>query len=170
MDLQDLFDKASDLRNSGRTKEAVEAYQRVIGQALQQNNRRLAAEATQMIGSSYYINEQYKEANDYFLEALEMFKGLNDSLGQGSALRDLGSNAQKLGDFEKAKDYFYNSICQLKQTDRLGHLGMSQVKLGLLFSELGDLGKAEVSILEGLQNITKSPDKFFESTAYFWPG
>jgi tetratricopeptide (TPR) repeat protein len=44
---------------------------------------------------------------------------------------------------------------------------MTQVKLGLLFSEMEDLDKAEETIKEGLENVLKTPNSFFTSTAYF---
>lgn len=167
MDVQELFKKASDLRNNGKTEEAVKAYQQVIGEALKYDNKELAAEAAHMIGSSYYIGEQYDLAQDYFLDALEQFKRLNNREGWGATLRDMGMNAQRWGKCEEAKDYFHNSIYQLKQTENWNHIGMTQVKLGLLFSEMNELEKAEQSIKEGLENILKTPDSFFTSTAFF---
>lgn len=167
MNVQELFQKAQDLRNNGKIEEAVKIYQQIVGLSIQKDDALMIGKATHMIGVALFQDKRYQEALDYLMDALDQFKRLNNQEMWGAVLRDLGMVNEKLGEIDVAKDYFNNSIYYLKEAGSLGHAGISQVKLGKLYSKMDQKEKAESLIKEGIENIEKSSGRFFESTAYF---
>lgn len=164
MDIKQFFEQAQIKRNNGEIEEAVRLYQNTRDQALISGDSWLASEALHMIGVALYQEEKYKEAKDYLDKAKSEFQKLNDQNLIGAVLRDLGMVLRKEGDFSKAKELLEESIACLK--DNFGQLGISQVKLGMVYFEMGNLTQAETLIKQGLGNIQKSPERFFESIAW----
>lgn len=164
MNLQELFEKAQVKRNNGQIEEAVEFYKKAREEALKGGDLKLAAECLHMIGVAYYQAEQYIKANKFLNQAKEEFEKLNDQILIGATLRDLGLVARRDKDLAKAKKLLEVSITHLKNNP--GHLGISQVKLGMVLSEAGDLTGAEEKVKEGIKNIQNSPERFFEAIAW----
>lgn len=164
MNLQKLFDEAQTKRNNGQIEDAVSDYQQTRTEALKTGEEWLATESLHMIGVAYYQAEQYSKAEKFLIQAKEEFAKLNDKDLVGAVLRDLGLVARKEKDLSKAKKLLEESIAYLK--GNLGHLGMSQVKLGMVLSEEGNFSEAEEKVKEGIKNIQNSPERFFEALAW----
>lgn len=157
MDPRKLFEKAEKLRSKEKLEESIESYKQVI---LTNSNDWLAAESAHMIGVIYYQQKNYPEALKWLRVSQSQFKLIKDSDLIGAVLRDISSIYFDKNDLKHAEEYIIKSIKYLKFGHNLGHLGISQVKLGLI-------KKDEQSILDGIKNIEQSPDRFFESIAYY---
>ncbi|NET26561.1 tetratricopeptide repeat protein [Okeania sp. SIO1I7] len=58
-------------------------------------------------GEKYYQNEQYEQALEKFQQALKLRRDTGDLLAEGRALFYVGATYEKLGEGEKAKDYYW---------------------------------------------------------------
>ncbi|MBI4036503.1 tetratricopeptide repeat protein [Candidatus Daviesbacteria bacterium] len=162
MEAKELFDQAQVKRNNNQTDEAVSDYLKVREQVLAEGNKWLGAECLHMIGVAYYQVERWEESDKFLKEAEEEFRKLDDQMLLGATLRDRSSLARGQKRFDEAMDLIDQSINYIA-----GHLGISQVKKGMVLSDQGELAGAEKLILQGIANMEGSPDKFFLSTGYF---
>lgn len=168
MDLEKQFAKAQEQRDNGQIKEAVADYQLIMDEALQSSDRRLAAMCLHMIGVALKQDGQYPEAGKILKDAEKEFGELGDQDLVAAVLRDRGDVALHQKDYVKAKELVEQSISLLSASQRIGHLGISKAKLGLVLAAEGKLAEAEAIIKEGLDDIKKSPDRFFELSAYLY--
>lgn len=174
MNPKDLFKQAEQQRAEEKLDEAVASYEKAREEALKAGDRWVAAESAHMIGVIYYQKEEgegekinFQTADKFLSIALEEFKELGESELESAVLRDLGLLHLKYKDLSAARGYLSDSVEKLRYTKNLGHLGISLVKLGLVEAEEGRFLEAETIIKEGLENIGRSPDRFFESIAYY---
>lgn len=166
MDLQKLFEQAHQKQNNGLIGEAVVEYQQARALALRAGDNDMALDCLHMIGVSLYQDKKYEAALDYLELALDEAKKLEKKLIIGAVWRDLGSVASAQKDYVKALKYTQESIGIFENTEYVGHLGISQVKKGKVLGLENRLDEAEQQIKEGIKNIEKSPDRFFEAMAY----
>jgi tetratricopeptide (TPR) repeat protein len=168
MPLEELFEKAQIARNNGQTEEAVVAYLEAREKALNDQKGKklkLATECLHMVGVTYLDSRDYDQAEEFLNKALEESRdNLKDNLLIGATLRDLGLLARVQQHLSKAKFYLRQSLDYLGEFK--GHLGISQVKLGSVAAEEGNLEEAERMMEEGLENIKDSSDRYFEATGY----
>lgn len=172
MNPKDLFKQAEQQRGEENLDGAISTYQKVRDEALSLGDKWIAAESAHMIGVIYYQKGDegevnYQAADKNLSIALEEFKEQADTVSEAAVLRDLGLLHLKYKDFQAARSYLSDSAERLRYTDNLGHFGISLVKLGLVEAEEGRLLEAETIIKEGLENIKKSPERVFESIAYY---
>lgn len=166
MNFRDRFEEAQYLRNNNLIDQAVERYKDIREEVKGKDNK-LAIECAHMIGVSYYQIKNWDKAKVWLKKAKIEVEDQKDLLLLGAVLRDLALVARGEKNFIEAEDYLIESINILKKEKNLGHLGISEVKLGILLAEKGgDLEQAEETIREGLEHIKLSPDRFFEVIGY----
>lgn len=164
MKIKELFDSAERLRADEKLEEALTEYQKVVDHFEEDDT--LKAESLHMIGIIYLQIKDYEAAKFNLEQSEKLFKGVNNFY-HGAVLRDLAALAVEEHDIEKAEKLLRQSIAELSKSDASGHLGISKVKLGTVFQKQGKFSDAENNILEGLELIKHSDDRFFESSAYY---
>lgn len=163
-----IFKKANLLRVNNKIKDALLEYAKAKDQALSEGNQLLVVDVTHMIGITFSQAKKYPEAEENLLITQAEFKKLGNQMKVGATLRDRGSVASAQKKFSEARALLNQSIEVLKSTNFPGHLGISQVKLAMVnYDENQNIDEAEKLIKEGIENIDKSEDKYFESTACF---
>ncbi|MFH0937335.1 MAG: tetratricopeptide repeat protein [Candidatus Daviesbacteria bacterium] len=167
INLEKLFEEAQGKRNNNQIPEAIEDYQKVRDEAQNLGNRELSAESLHMIGVAYYQDKKYPQAEEMLDKAQKEFEEMGNNLLVGAIQRDRGLIAFEEKSLEKAQDFLRESIQTLEKIGNLGHLGVSQVKLGVVEAARGDTLEGETTIMRGIDNISQSPDKFFLATGYF---
>ncbi len=160
METDKLFVDGQTARCNGQIEVAVTKLREAHNQAMKEGDKKLAWECTHMVGVAYLQDEQYEDAREFLQEALAGFEGLRNEMLIGATLRDLAMVARKQKDLERAKELIGQSIDRLGNFP--GHLGMSQIKMGMILYEKGKLEEAEDWVKKGLANIKNSPDRIFE--------
>lgn len=155
------------LRNNGKINEAVKLYMEARVESQEIDNKWLASECLHMIGVSFYQDKKFKEAEEFLNQSKEEFDKLGDNDLVAAVLRDLSQIAKSQKDFDEATELIQQSIDLLKNSQKQGHLGISQVKLGMILADQENLEEAQTKIKIGIDNISKSPERFFEASAYF---
>ncbi|GGA40789.1 tetratricopeptide repeat protein [Okeania sp. KiyG1] len=61
-------------------------------------------------GEKHYQNEEYEQALEKFRQALKLRRDQEDLLAEGRALFYVGATYEKLGEGEKAKDYYWEVV------------------------------------------------------------
>ncbi len=162
MDVQGLFKKAQKLRACERLDESISAYLASRDKAQKEGDAWIAAESLHMIGLLYLQKQDFTLAEQHLKEAQQEFEDL-----VAACLRDRSKVALEKKELKQAEDLALESIEKLKHSTKKGHLGASLVQLGKVLAAKGGLEQAEMTVKEGLDIIMVSPEKFFESSAYF---
>lgn len=159
------FEKVQILRNNGKLSEAVVEYELIRMVALMKNQPELAANCQHMVGVSYYQFGSWNAARVHLMRALRAMRVMENKLGEGAVLRDLGMNEAKRENWEEARRFLAESLRVL--ADYPGHRGMTRVKLGVLEKTSRSSMMAVGLIRRGMKEITGTQERFFESTGYW---
>lgn len=171
----ELFKKADNFRNGGKTDQAVALYNDIASLAAQDQHLNQAARALHMAGNTLKptvtIHRQavYQLSVQYFSKALGLFQQIGDDVGAGGVLRDLGVAADRAGDSNHALSSFQKSIELLSShNEAAGELAMTYDKLGLHFARLGQYETALNYIDKALSTFRLSPESgFYGATTLF---
>lgn len=165
MSLESEFEKVQVLRNNGCLSEAVVEYELIRMVALMKNRLELAANCQHMIGVTYYQSGDSSEARVHLMRGLRAMRQVENRLGEGAVLRDLGMNEMRRGNWEESRSFLGESLQAL--ADYPGHRGMTRVKLGVVEGTSGSNMMAGALIRRGIEEIKGTPDRWFESTGYW---
>ncbi len=160
------FHKAQNLRNAGRTTEAMESY-RILREKTLSIYPLLAADVLHMMGITEYTEEgrDLDHIDSLYSQSQEEVTALDDKLRIGAILRDRASvrgvKAKTLRDtgniqeaekvLAEALDLAQESIDVLTEIDNSEHLGMSLVILARLQAAAGDLPTALTTAHRGVE-------------------
>lgn len=163
-DATETWNNAARLRNNGAIAEAISKYQELFNLHLEENDPNAAAEAQQMIGVCYKIENKLPKAIASLEKALDLYKKTGNSVGLGNTYRDIGIAYTYNHHYQEAIPWLEQSIETLKETDDLAARGISWAKLGLNYLRLGDTRLARKHMKKGLKLIRQHGHWFFEMT------
>jgi CHAT domain-containing protein len=93
-------------------------------------------------GNQQYQTSQFEAALQSWQQALTIYREIQDRLGEGQSLGNLGAAYRNLGDYAKAIEYQQQSLAIARQIkDRNGE-GHALGNLGIAYGALGDYAKA----------------------------
>lgn len=171
MDFTDNFKEAQDLRNQGKSELAYEKYLTISKVGGISPKKR--AEALHMAAVSIKEARGYTKSTECFQKAKEAYQSLEDNFNLARVARDFGSQLFDQAQYSEANKEFKLSEEALKDSDKsldLGELAMTQIKYALSLeytNELDSLEKVDQKLDLAIQNVRKSENLFYLSTAYF---
>lgn len=175
MNAEKLEHQATTLRNQGQGLAAVEKYQQAKAAYLAVGGKARAAGMQHMIGVSYKIENNLKQAMPAYRQAITEYQEAGDTLGPGRVERDIGVMLEYHDRLHEAKEHLLKSRHLLSVAPesattangekRDAELGITLAKLGLIALRQAELDEAEAHILEGLALIRKAGHPFYEMTA-----
>lgn len=170
MEIKKLQQQADDLRNSGRTKDAIKIYQQLVKLYEVEKDYFQAGSQIQMIGVSYKIDNDTKRAVSYLSKAAEYFKKYGIVDGLGNTLRDIGITYEYIGDYEKAKKYLEESAKVLKDSKDKAANAITLAKIGLVKLGTKNYFESEKYFKKAIKILEKTDHWFFYSTALWHVG
>ncbi len=171
MDFTENFKEAQDLRNQGKSELAYQKYLTISKVGGITPAKR--AEALHMAAVSMKEARGYTKSTECFQKAKEAYQSLEDDFNLARVARDFGSQLFDQAQYSEANKEFKLSEEALKDSDKsldLGELAMTQIKYALSLeytNELDSLDKADQKLDLAIQNVRKSENLFYLSTAYF---
>lgn len=176
-ELGQRFQQAQRLRDNGSFALALKEYQEVRQKALS-SDRLLASIVLHQSGVTNRLAGNPSEAIEQLEEAQQEFKDQKQPLYCGAVLRDIGllelDQAEEtidpnIKDFHlrQASHALQRSVAVLERTGNPGHLGISQVKLGLVQAKRASIEEALRIMQEGIGNLDQSEEWFFKGVGYF---
>ena len=171
MDFTENFKEAQDLRNQGKSELAYQKYLTISKVGGITPAKR--AEALHMAAVSIKEARGYTKSTECFQKAKEAYQSLEDDFNLARVARDFGSQLFDQAQYSEANKEFKLSEEALKDSDKsldLGELAMTQIKYALSLeytNELDSLDKADQKLDLAIQNVRKSENLFYLSTAYF---
>jgi len=122
------------------------------------NEQKIKARVLGYIGDSQERKLNFRIANQYQLQSLEISKSLNDSLSWGESANRIGLNHWRLGEYETAEEYFNIFLDLSKKTTNLIGIGDALNNLGILEWNRGLYYDALVLYLEALKTREAAKD------------
>ena len=138
-------------------------------------NRRTIAEGYYQLGELYYILEIPLQAQQYYLDALELFEAQHDSLGIGRCYDGLADNYGTMGDHDNAMEYYFKADTVFRninapdlRSNILGNIGNELLIWGYTDSGLAYINRAlaidrEIENISNLVNHTSSLALYYET-------
>ncbi|MBW4518183.1 MAG: tetratricopeptide repeat protein [Scytolyngbya sp. HA4215-MV1] len=106
------------------------------------SDRKTEADRLFQQGIQQYQTSQFEVALQSWQQSLQMYREIQDRLGEGYALGNLGNAYYALGNYGKAIEYHEQSLAIAREIkNRLGE-GQSLGNLGVAYYALGNYGKA----------------------------
>lgn len=167
MNAEDLFQKAEQCRHNEKLADALDFYNKAIQACSETEEKIIIAESFHMIGVVLLEMEEYEQSLKYLDQSENCYELIHDSDMVGAVLRDKAAVMMELKDYARAEVFIKESIRYLEKGESMGHLGISEVRLGSLYRHLEELDQAEALIHQGIAHIKQSQDRFFESSAYY---
>jgi tetratricopeptide (TPR) repeat protein len=175
MDFTDNFKEAQNLRNQGKSELAYQRYLTISKVGGITPAKR--AEALHMAAVSIKEARGYTKSTECFQKAKEAYQSLENNFNLARVTRDFAdqlfdqaqySEANK--EFKLSEEVLQNLNNSSDQSSDLGELAMTQVKYALSLeytNELDSLEKVDQKLDLAIQNVRKSTNLFYLSTAYF---
>ena len=161
----ELEEQATTYRNNGQVQQAVAAYDELLKRFEKAKNKQRAAQMQHMIGVSYKVGNFTEASLRALNDALHRYETIDDHVGVGRVLRDIGITYQYAKQYAPAKEYLERSVVALQATADMAELGISEAKVGHLLHEAGVLDKAELWIDRGIETLRSTDHWFYLSTA-----
>ncbi len=126
-------------------------YHLLLAKEIKQKNGEPAAATLNNLGEVFAKTNRFKEAAEYFQQALTMHREMGDQIGQLKSLINLGDLSLLTADFRKAKIYLDESEKLSRQTGSLEYLKQSLEEKVKFFKAQHDFSNAFLYQQELLQ-------------------
>ncbi|HEQ79160.1 MAG TPA: tetratricopeptide repeat protein [Euryarchaeota archaeon] len=143
----------------GRWDESLERYNTLLEASIQQNDAVAEARANLGLSEVYRNKGDWQRAHEYGLIAMNKSQSSNYQRGFAMALRNLGYVNWRLGNYDKAQEYYNSCIAAAAQIKDMETMGIIYIEIGNLTSVRGKLDEAmkiyskSIKILETNKNF-----------------
>ncbi len=127
--------------------------------SIHEKNDSLKAKARMQMGSYYSESRRFMQAHEQYLAAANIYRAMHDTLGEVTALLNIGQINISLENYTKAMEYFQDG---LGLVGRAGTLPMTWVlyeQIGTAYRLMGDRKKARYYFNKALSHYLKSGDR-----------
>jgi signal transduction histidine kinase len=100
------------------------------------------AEASKLVGSVYYVQNNYVEALDYFQQALRINRELNNTVALPACYNNLGLVYNNLGYYNEALKNHLNQLSYNEELDNQRGVAISNRHIGNVYNNMGENRKA----------------------------
>ncbi|MFA5927059.1 MAG: tetratricopeptide repeat protein [Patescibacteria group bacterium] len=159
--MNNLRKQADDHRNSGRVTEAVRLYEQIYATEDSASNWQSAGEALQMIGVSYKINNDTKNALKYLKRAVDYYKRHDIEVGIANALRDIGITYEYINRLTLAEENLRKSLLISKRISDDESWGITLAKIGFVETRQKKYRQAEKNLSEAVIILKGSGRNWF---------
>ena len=129
------------------------------------NDKRELVRILKEIGTIHYLLSEFREAIEYYEQALKISREIGGRSGEGSGLRILGLAYARLGETRKAIEFYEQALKISREIgDRSGE-GTALGNLGNAYARLGETRKAIEFYEQALKISREIGDRMGEGTA-----
>lgn len=116
------------------------------------------ARALRIAGWLYAHEDDETHSTLLLQECVAIARQLNDDTRQADGLDSLGDVAWRFGDFDKARDYYAESLALYRKVGDPLNIGLSLASAGRLYVDYDHYQEAEPLLTEGLSFLNRTPD------------
>lgn len=153
-----LNNKAEELMQSS-PDESIKLLKEVLDKSTDNEQMNERARALKLMGIVHYYQQNYRQSHEYFEQALQLYRKLNDKDGIASILNNTGLIYERQGDFSSALKR-YNEAARIMSTlpESKEKLTNTLSNIGNLYYTLGRLDKALDFLTQALNNSASISD------------
>lgn len=115
------------------------------------------------VAETYNYLKMFEAAIRFAQESLDMFQGVQYTIGEAHAFIHMGTSYQLQGDFDRAVDYFHRALTKIRTTDAKFYEGRIHNQISAALVELGSLPESLDHLNNALtifQSLNTKPDIF----------
>jgi signal transduction histidine kinase len=116
---------------TGELEKSIELYKKLV--TTNSFNLQQLSTAYNQIGIYHVYMGHYDSTEVYFLKALAIRKQLNDSVGIGASLNNLGNVVMSKGDYDKSVGYFIKALKIREQINDSAGIASTTNNLGMIY-------------------------------------
>lgn len=165
--LKDRFEKATNLKRSGKFIEAIELYRECLEYAVM---REQEVAIYSQIGSCYGALSENTESMEYYNKAVGLADSSRDEKGLEAGLLNLGATYKERGNVSDAVDCFYRALEINKQTGNKDIKARILLNLGQIYVDKGQTDKGMSEFRNVLRMNRNIGSKKIEGFAYYGIG
>ncbi len=146
----------------GQHVEALENYRISLNlkqQCSDPSSRAYQVSTLGAIGGIYQFMKDYDRARDYYLQALNLSRELDNKIGVIVFTYNLGVNHQKEENYERAQSLIYKALEEAQAYGNPTYVAYCYNSLGEISTAIGDYPKADSLLVKGLDIRRKLADK-----------
>jgi serine/threonine protein kinase/predicted ATPase len=148
------------LRQSGRHREALEAYEEALVHAERGEISKQIRLLLINTGVALVYNGEFEEALERYERALEQCRRLGHRRDEASVLVNLGHAHLLLGETSRAASQIQRGVYLARKTGANAVIADGQISLGLCYLERGELEAADQALHEGLRIADSIPSVY----------
>lgn len=163
-DLNIQFKQAQKFKDNGQTDQAIEQFQKIVKQAVSQNQPELQAQAVHMLGVCFLMERKHQQALQTLQQASQLYQQLDFPLELGSVYRDIGLTFFYRKQYDQSRQWLDRSAQVLGKIQAKAELGLTLAKSALLFKEMHQWDKSSLLFKQSLTLIREQGHWFYEAT------
>jgi len=137
---------------TGNFKKALQLYLHALRIFEDKSDNKNIAMAYNSIGNLYHYQQNMDIALKYYLKALEIYKkDVDYKIGLNTCLNNIAACYFNQGRFEKALDYFIQSLKNFEATNNRAGIAMCLSNIASLYIDQGKYNKAKEPLLKSLE-------------------
>ncbi len=138
-------------QNSGTNPQKMQEVCKLASELAQKINYKTGlADATRFYGASFYLQGNFKEAENNFLKALKISEEIKDELRKMSCLSNLGSVNNVQNKYTDALNYYQKAVRIGESLKEEQTTGITYGNMGIIYSELKNYELALKHFQKGL--------------------
>lgn len=149
----------------GKAKNALDNYLKAL-RLLKVLKREDTSGILSDIGNVYYNQGSFIEALNYYRQALDNSRQLQDAFGQGFSLNNIGMVHNSLGNHEEALEYHLQALKMREEAKTQEGIANSYSNIGHTYLELGYTEKGRKYIMQAIE-IDKKLGNRLSVASYF---
>lgn len=131
------------------------------------NNSNYIAKSLNSLGIGYMNKSDFKNALQYFLDALKMNEKSGDIRNMTSNLNNIGTAYIRIEDYDKALEYLFKSLELALKSNNKKHQAAIQLNIGDVYKSKGELDKGLEFLLKSKSVSDELKDEMSLSEAYY---
>ncbi len=163
---QELKQQADEFRCAGRGDRAITRYRDARKLYLEAEDASEAAECLHMLGVTYIFEDRYTESKEALKQALDERDKQHRNVEAARVLRDMGIAEMLERHFLPAVELLLKSRQALLVTDNFGERGITEAKLGRLYSLTGEFSSVDACFDEAYLLIAKADNSAYLVAAH----
>ncbi len=156
--LKNLNDRADEIMLDS-PDEAIRILKQVISNCGEDEFRDIRAKALKSMGIVHYYQQNFRQSQEYYEQALAIYKELNDQEGVASILNNVGTIYERQGDYSQALKKYNESAKAFGQIDNgKKKETIALANIGNVYYTLGRFDKALEFLSQALSNSEEMND------------
>lgn len=138
-----LYKNGRELYKSGKFREALVTYQKVLAVYREIGNQLNIAKTLYEIGSTYIQLSEYADARDFLNQALVIYRQIGEKLSITKILNSLGAVASYLSEYQQALDFYKQALAANKNVGDNSSAAVSLNGIGFIYQQTGFYSQAQ---------------------------